>query len=269
MPAAGERPAGRLLLAIDVGNTQTVIGLYDGPDLVDHWRTTSTRSRTADELAAGLRALLGLRGRDLRDVAATVVSSTVPQLGLELAAMARIHLGHDALVVGPGVRSGLPLEVDSPHEVGPDRVVNCVAAVERHGAPCIVVDFGTAITFDAVSPAGAFVGGAIAPGLEIAMEALGARAARLLKVELRAPAQAIGRTTVANMQSGAVFGCAGMVDALVTRFRDELGAPSAPAVATGGMAGVVAPYCSTVTDVEPWLTLEGLRLVWERNRPRA
>jgi type III pantothenate kinase len=263
MPAR-ERPPGRLLLAIDVGNTQTVIGLYDGAELVDHWRTTSTRARTADELAAGLQGLLALRGRALADLGATVVSSTVPQLGLELAAMARVHLGHDPLVVGPGVRTGLPLEVDNPHEVGPDRVVNCVAAIERHGAPCVVVDFGTAITFDAVSAAGAFVGGAIAPGLEIAMEALGARAARLLRVELRAPEHAIGRTTVANMQSGAVFGCAGMVDALVERFRAELGAADAPAVATGGMAGVVAPHCRTVTHVEPWLTLEGLRIVWRR-----
>jgi type III pantothenate kinase len=242
-----------------------VVGLYAGEELVDHWRITSVRSQTADELAVLLEGLLRLRGRRLADVAATVVSSTVPQLGSELSAMAQRHLGHEPVVVGPGVRSGLPLLVDSPHEVGPDRVANCVAAVERHGAPCIVIDFGTATTFDAVSAEGAFVGGAIAPGVEVAMEALHARAARLLSVELQAPGRAIGRNTVANMQSGAVFGSAGMVDALVERFRAELDAPSAPAVATGGLAGVIAPHCRTVARIEPWLTLEGLRLVYERN----
>jgi type III pantothenate kinase len=255
-----------LLLAIDVGNTQTVLGLYDGERLLEHWRTRSVHSQTADELAALVQGLLELRGRRLADVGASVLSSTVPQLGLELEAMARLHLGHEPVVVGPGVRSGLPLMVDNPHEVGPDRVVNCVAAVALLGAPCIVVDFGTAITFDAVSAEGAFVGGAIAPGVEVAMEALHGRAARLLAVELRAPARAIGRNTVANMQSGAVFGCAGMVDALVGRFRDELGAPEAAAVATGGHAGLIAPHCRTVARVEPWLTLEGLRLVWLQNR---
>jgi type III pantothenate kinase len=253
-----------VLLAIDVGNTQTVAGLYDGRGLRDHWRTTSIRTSTADELAVILRGLLALRRRTFADVSATVISSTVPQLTAELAAMARSHLGHEALIVGPGVRTGMNLLVDHPPEVGPDRVANCVAAYRRFGGPCIVVDFGTGINFDAVSRSGDFLGGAIAPGLEVALDALAQRAARLPRVELRAPARAIGTNTVANMQSGAVLGCAGLVDALVLRFRDELG-DAAPSVATGGLAGVVVPHCHSIDHVDPWLTLDGLRLIWERS----
>jgi type III pantothenate kinase len=257
-------PPGELLLAVDVGNTQTVAGLYRGDRLEAHWRTRSEPSQTADELAATLASLLALRGRRLADVGAMAVSSTVPQLAVELPAMARAYLELEPVVVGPGVRTGLPLRVDNPHEVGPDRVVNCVAARARFGAPCIVVDFGTAITFDAVSAAGEFVGGAIAPGIEIAMEALYRHAARLGKVELLAPPAAIGTNTVANLRSGAIFGFAGQVDALVRRFRAELGA-DAVAVATGGTAGVVAPHAETLAEVDPWLTLDGLRLIWELN----
>jgi type III pantothenate kinase len=178
--------------------------------------------------------------------------------------MSRERLGHDALVVGPGVRTGVALRVDNPLEVGPDRVANCVAAYSLYGGPCIVVDFGTAINFDTVSAGGDFLGGAIAPGLQVALDALGDRAARLQKVELVAPARAIGTNTDTNVQSGAVFGWAGLVDGLVRRFRSELGA-EATTVATGGLAALVAPHCETVQHVEPWLTLEGLRMIWERN----
>jgi type III pantothenate kinase len=253
-----------VLLALDVGNTQTVVGLYDGGTLAEHWRTTSVRTHTADELAVELAGLLAIRGRSFADVSATVASSGVPRLADSLSAVARSHFGHEALVVGPGVRTGLPLLVDNPHEVGADRVANCVAALERHPGPLVVVDFGTAINFDAVSSAGEFVGGAIAPGLEVSVNALGERAARLFGIELATPPAAIGKNTAENMQSGAIFGFAGLVDGMVRRFASELGRLSV--IATGGLAGLVTPHCETVDEVEPWLTLDGLRLIWERNR---
>jgi type III pantothenate kinase len=254
-----------MLLTLDVGNTQTVVGLYDGELLRNHWRTTSVRSRTADELAVELAGLLAIRGRSFADVSATVASSGVPQIAVALADMARAHFGHEALIVGPGVRTGLPLRVDNPHEVGSDRVANCVAALALRPGPLVVVDFGTAINFDAVSAAGEFIGGAIAPGLEVAVNALGARAARLFGIELAAPRTAIGKNTAENMQSGAVFGFAGLVDGLVRRFAVELGGDTG-VIATGGLAGLVVPHCETVDDVEPWLTLDGLRLIWSRNQ---
>jgi type III pantothenate kinase len=253
-----------VLLALDVGNTQTVVCLYDGGTLAEHWRTTSVRTHTADELAVELAGLLAIRGRSFADVSATVASSGVPQLADSLSEMARSHFGHEALVVGPGVRTGLPLLVDNPHEVGADRVANCVAALERHPGPLVVVDFGTAINFDAVSAAGEFVGGAIAPGLEVSVNALGERAARLFGIELATPPAAIGKNTAENMQSGAIFGFAGLVDGMVRRFAGELGSLSV--IATGGLAGLVTPHCETVDEVAPWLTLDGLRLIWERNR---
>ena len=253
-----------MLLALDVGNTQTVVGLYDGGTLAEHWRTTSVRTHTADELAVELAGLLAIRGRSFADVSATVASSGVPQLADSLSEMARSHFGHEALVVGPGVRTGLPLLVDNPHEVGADRVANCVAALERHPGPLVVVDFGTAINFDAVSAAGEFVGGAIAPGLEVSVNALGERAARLFGIELATPPAAIGKNTAENMPTGAIFGFAGLVDGMVRRFAGELGSLSV--IATGGLAGLVTPHCETVDEVAPWLTLDGLRLIWERNR---
>jgi type III pantothenate kinase len=253
-----------MLLALDAGNTQTVAGLYDGPDLVEHWRTTTVRTHTADELALELRGLLELRGRSLVDVTGLCLASGVPALTAEYAAVAHDRLGCRALVVGPGIETGVGMRVDSPDEVGPDRIANTAAAFARYGGPCVVVDFGTAINFDAVSAEGEFVGGAIAPGVQVATDALRDRAARLAKVELRAPERAIGLNTDTNMQSGAIFGFAGLVDGLVRRFRDELGG-EAVAVATGGTAALVAPHCETVDHVEPLLTLEGLRLIWERN----
>jgi type III pantothenate kinase len=254
-----------MLLAVDVGNTQTVLGLWDGDALSARWRVATQPQLTADDLAVVLDGLLALHRQTRAGVDALAVSSTVPVLGAEWARLGERHLGVDPLVVGTGTRSGMPVLMDNPREVGPDRIVNSVAAYARYGGPCIVVDFGTATTFDAVSKAGEYVGGIIAPGIEISMDALFARAARLTKVDLATPPTVIGKTTVAGMQSGAVYGFAGQVDGIVTRMRRELG-PEATTVATGGLADLILPHAETLDDYQPDLTLEGLRLVWQRNR---
>jgi type III pantothenate kinase len=248
-----------MLLAVDVGNTQTVLGLYRNTELVDHWRLATERSSTADELGVLLTGLL-----DLENVEAICLASTVPVLVREWQSLAVKWAHAPLLVVGPGVKTGIPIRYDDPREVGADRIVNSVAAKERYGAPVIVVDFGTSTNFDVVSPAGAYVGGVIAPGIEISMDALFARAARLVKVDYSAPESVIGKTTVAGLQSGLVYGFAGQVDGIVERIRGELGA-DARAIATGGLAELVAPHSSAIEAVDPFLTLEGLRLVAELN----
>jgi type III pantothenate kinase len=249
-----------VLLAVDVGNTQTVLGLYPDGDLADHWRLATERSTTADELGVVLSGLL-----DLDAVDGICLASTVPVLVREWELLASKWAGAPLLVVGPGVKTGIPIRYDDPREVGADRIVNAVAAKERYGAPVVVVDFGTSTNFDVVSPEGEYVGGVIAPGIEISMEALFARAARLVKVDYSAPASVIGKTTVGGLQSGLVYGFAGQVDGIVARIREELGV-DARVVATGGLADLVSPHSRTVERVDPFLTLEGLRLVWELNR---
>jgi type III pantothenate kinase len=250
-----------MLLAVDVGNTQTVLGLYDGERLVEQWRLQTETSRTGDELGALYSRLL-----DFGALGGVVLSSTVPALVREYERFAERWLdGVELLVVGPGIRTGIPIRYDDPREVGPDRIVNSLAARERYGAPVIVVDFGTSTNFDIVSPAGEYLGGVLAPGVEVSMDALFARAARLLKVDLVEPPSVIGKTTVTGLQSGLVYGFAALVDGIVDRIRGELGA-DAPVVATGGLADVIAPHTRVVERVDPDLTLEGLRLVWERNR---
>ncbi|MDQ3381741.1 MAG: type III pantothenate kinase [Actinomycetota bacterium] len=248
-----------MLLAVDVGNTQTALGLYSGGDLRDHWRVATERSTTADELGVLLSGLL-----DFDDVEGICLASTVPVLIREWEALAAKWARTSLLVVGPGVKTGIQIRYDDPREVGPDRIVNAVAAKERYGAPVIVVDFGTSTNFDVVSPEGEYVGGVLAPGIETSMEALFARAARLVKVDYTPPATVIGKTTVGGLQSGLVYGFAGQVDGIVGRIREELGA-EAVAIATGGLADLVAPHSRTIERVDPFLTLDGLRMVWELN----
>jgi type III pantothenate kinase len=223
------------------------------------------RGSTSDELGAALRNLLALRGLELDQIDASIVSSTVPELGPEWAEMARRYLGHEMLVVGPGVRTGMPIRTDSPRELGADRLVNAVAAYERYHGACIVVDFGTAITYDIVSAEGEYLGGIISPGMEISLEALWARAAKLPAVELAEPRSLIGKTTVDAVRSGIVYGFASQVDGIITRVRAELGS-DVPAIATGGLAHHIVPsFTETIGEVDELLTLKGLQLVWQRN----
>ncbi len=248
-----------MLLAVDVGNTQTVLGLYDGEALDGHWRFSTERTHTGDQLGVTYRGLFGL------DVLTGVcLSSTVPQLVHEYEEFAARWVEAPILVVGPGVKTGIPIRYDDPRDVGPDRIVNAVAAHERYGAPCIVVDFGTSTNFDVVSSEGDYVGGVLAPGIEVSMDALFQRAARLRKVDFVEPESVIGKNTVTALQSGLVYGFAGQVDAIVEAIRGELGA-EARAVATGGLAELIAPHSKTIERVDPFLTLDGLRMVWELN----
>ena len=250
-----------MLLAVDVGNTQTVLGLYDGDDLVEHWRVATEAERTGDEIAALVVRLLELRDVGFEGVDGVALSSTVPSLVRSYEELADRYAHAALLVIGPGTKTGIPVLFDDPRQVGPDRIVNAVAARERYGAPCIVVDFGTSTNFDAVSAAGEYVGGVIAPGIEISMDALFARAARLVKVDLVAPDTAIGKTTVAGLQAGLFYGFAGQVDGIVERMQGELGG-GAKVVATGGLAELIAPHSKTIEQVDPLLTLDGLRLLW-------
>jgi type III pantothenate kinase len=247
------------LVVIDVGNTQTVLGLYEGEELVRHWRLATEPQRTGDELGLLLGGLL-----DLRAVDGICLSSTVPALIRSYEELAA-GVGASLLVVGPGTRTGIALRYDDPREVGPDRIANAVAARARYGAPSVVVDFGTSTNFDVVSADGEYVGGVLAPGIEISMEALFTRAARLVKVDFVAPENAIGKTTESALRSGLVYGFAGQVDGIIARIRTELGDGGAPVIATGGLAELIAPHATTIDRVDPFLTLEGLRLISVQN----
>jgi type III pantothenate kinase len=249
-----------MLLAVDVGNTETVFGLYEGAELGDRWRIATEAQRTGDELGALLSGFV-----DFSTLDGICLSSSVPRLIREYEQVAERWAKAPLLVLGPGVATGLAIHYDDPREVGSDRIANSVAARERFGAPVIVVDFGTSTNFDIVGPDGDFVGGVLAPGIETSMEALFSRAARLVKVDYVEPPQTIGKTTEQALRSGLVYGFAGQVDGIVDAIRSELGV-EAKAVATGGLADLIAPHSRTVSEVVPFLTLDGLRLVWEKNR---
>lgn len=253
-----------MLLVVDVGNTQTHFGTFDGERLVEHWRFASVRESTADELGAALRSLLELRGVGLADLDASIVSSTVPELAPEWRQVGDRYLGHETVIVGPGVKTGMPIRLDNPRELGADRLVNAVAAHARVGGPCVVVDFGTAITYDAVSAAGEYLGGIIAPGVEISMDALTSRGAKLPKIDLAEPRSLIGKSTVDAIRSGIIYGFASAVDGIVSRLRSELG-PTTPTIATGGLAPAIVPHTTQIDETDDLLTLTGLRLIHERN----
>ncbi len=263
-PARTGRDNRGVLLAIDVGNTQTHIGAFDGAELVEHWRFGTDAEATADELAIRVTNVLRLRELTLDGIDGSIVSSVVPELTPEYARMASRYLDARYISVVPGIKTGIAIRMDNPHELGADRLVNAVAAFDRFGGPCAVVDFGTAITFDAISGQGEYLGGVIGPGVRVSMEALTERAARLPKVELAEPAGVIGKTTQASMQSGMIYGFAGAIDSIARRLIVELGKDTS-FIATGGGAEVIVPYCEMVDEVDDLLTLTGLRLVWELN----
>ncbi|MDX3097253.1 type III pantothenate kinase [Streptomyces sp. ME01-24h] len=261
-----------MLLTIDVGNTHTVLGLFDGDEIVEHWRVSTDPRRTADEMAVLMQGLMGMHpllGVELGDnIHGIAICSTVPSVLHELREVTRRYYGDvPAVLVEPGVKTGVPVLTDNPKEVGTDRIINSLAAVHLYGGPCIVVDFGTATTFDAVTARGEYAGGAIAPGIEISVDALGARGAQLRKVELTRPRSVIGKNTIEAMQSGILYGFAGQVDGVTERMARELAddPDDVTVIATGGLAPLVLGESAVIDVHEPWLTLIGLRLVYERN----
>lgn len=261
-----------MLVAIDVGNTQTVIGAFDDADddrdeLPYHWRVSTVAGRTADEMAMLLDQLFALQDLDAREVIdGMAVASVVPRLRTAIRDMSERWFNVPAVIIEPGVRTGMPILYDNPHEVGADRIADAVAAFERYGGPTVVVDFGTATTFEVVSAKGEYLGGVILPGIEISLEALFARAALLPRVELVEPRSVLAKNTVESVQSGAIYGFAAQVDGLCQRMEAEIG--PATVVATGGLASLIGPASEAIDHHEPWLTLHGLRIIYGRNRPQ-
>lgn len=255
-----------MLLAVNVGNTNTVLGVFRGDELKWQWRMSTQAERTADELAVLLGGLL--QQADLSftsQITGVVISSVVPTSTTALREMVHRYFNFPPVVVEPGTRTGIQIAIDNPREVGADRIVNALAAYHRYGGPCIVIDFGTATTYDVVSDKGEFLGGAIAPGVQTSNASLSRETARLPQVELHAPRSPIGRNTVEAIQSALVFGTAAEADGMIERIRKELGGQVAKVVATGGLAPIVVPHCQLIDEHDPWLTLEGLRLVFDRN----
>lgn len=255
-----------MLLAIDIGNTQTVIGLFEEQSLRADWRIATRKDATADEIGVLLGALFNEAKVEPDQISGTILSSVVPDLNGAYAEAGKRLVDAEPMFVGPGIKTGMPILYENPHDVGADRIVNAVAAMDRHGAPVIVLDFGTATTFDVVGAGGEYLGGVISPGLGPSAEALFAKAARLHRVDVRRPERIIGRNTEQSIQSGLFHGYAALVEGLVARIREELG-HDAPVVATGGLAPVFAPEMPFLAASDPGLTLEGLRLIWEKNQP--
>ncbi len=253
-----------MLLAVDVGNTNVTFGLFDGERLAADWRVTSHRDRTADEMAVELRDLFALKGLDLGLVTGVVISSVVPNLNPALLEASRRYLKCEPVMVGPGVKTGVKVRYESPRDVGADRIANALAAYTKYGGPIVVIDFGTAVTYDAISAEGDYLGGAIAPGVEISLAALVSQTAMLRRVEAVAPESVIGRNTVASIQSGLVWGFVAQVEGMVARMVGELGG-KARVIATGGQAALVAGLTNVIEETDPLLTLEGLRLIYLQN----
>jgi type III pantothenate kinase len=254
-----------VLLAVNVGNTSTVLGVFHGSELEHQWRVSTESERTADELAVLFGGLLQVAGLSFSNqITGVVLSSVVPSSTGALRDMVNRYFNFPPVVVEPGTRTGLSIQTDNPREVGADRIVNALAAFHRYGGPCIVIDFGTATTYDVVSDKGEFLGGAISPGVQTSNASLSRETARLPQVELNAPRSPIGRNTIEAIQSGLIYGTAAEADGMIDRIRKELGG-SAMVVATGGLAPEIVPHCQFVDELDPWLTLEGLRLVFERN----
>ena len=254
-----------MLLVIDVGNTNMVLGVYKDTELLDHWRISTDRQRTTDEYGVLIRELFYLNNLRADDINAIIISSVVPPVVPTLERMCQRYFGLSPLLIGPGVKTGMDIRYDNPREVGADRIVNAVAAYEKYGGPVIIVDFGTATTFCAVDAKGVYLGGSICPGIGISTEALVQRTAKLPRIELKRTDSVICRNTIESMQAGVFYGFVGQVEGIVSRMRRELDM-SARVVATGGLAVVIAPATKTIDVVEPMLTLEGLRIIYERNR---